>query len=327
MEFSEEASCTISDRRSAVALGRRGPDPHPSSRPKTPAAGAPMSQWIWINGEIVPMSDARIGVEDRGFQFSDGVYEVIRLYNGRPFTLTPHLARLEQSCKGIQMPLPLPQEAITDAIGKIVERSGVREGMVYLQVTRGVSPRNHIYPAQPTSTALCYARELPPVPNPGEGEGVKLLSVADDRWKRCWIKSIALLADVLAKNQAVAAGADEAVFVENGVVTECSASNLFAVIGSKLVTHPVGSKVLPGITRAVLLECAAELGIEVDERPLREEEATRANELFITSTTREVSWVARWNDRYIGQARCGPMTLRLHRALQQRVRQETIPVN
>src|SRR6476646_12293186 len=98
-----------------------------------------MQELIWLNGEILPMSEARIGVEDRGFQFSDGVYEVIRLYNGRPFTLAPHLARLEQSCKGIQIALPLPQEAITDAIGKIVERSGVREGMVYLQVTRGVS--------------------------------------------------------------------------------------------------------------------------------------------------------------------------------------------
>src|SRR4051812_31999145 len=283
------------------------------------------SDWIWINGEIIPMADARIGVEDRGFQFADGVYEVIRVYNGRPFTLAEHLARLEQSCKGIDMPPPVTRETVADAIAKVVQRSGVREGMVYLQITRGVCPRNHLFPTQCSATVLCYARELPPVANPGEGEGVKLLGVPDERWKRCWIKSIALLPNVLAKNQAIAAGADEAVFVENGVVTECSASNFFAVIGSKLVTHPVGSKVLPGITRAVLLECAAELGIEVDERPLREEEAVRANELFITSTTREVSWVARWNDRYIGQARCGPMTLRLHRALQQRVRQETIP--
>src|SRR5207302_10469458 len=140
-----------------------------------------------------------------------------------------------------------------------------------------------------------------------------LMSAEDDRWKRCWIKSIALLPNVLAKNRAVNAGADEAVFIENGFVTECSASNLFAVIGGKLVTHPVGSKVLPGITRAVLLDCATDLKIEVDERPVREEEAVRAAELFITSTTREIGWVARWNDRYIGQARCGPVTPALHR--------------
>ena len=116
-------------------------------------------------------------------------------------------------------------------------------------------------------------------------EGVKILSVVDERWKRCWIKAIALLPNVLAKNAAVAAGADEAAFIDCGYVTECSASNLFAVINGKLVTHPVGTKVLPGITRGVLLEIAEELEIEVDERAIREEEAPRAAELFITSTT------------------------------------------
>ena len=152
---------------------------------------------------------------------------------------------------------------------------------------------------------------------------MKLVAVNDERWRRCWVKSIALLPNVLAKNKAVAAGADEAVFVDGGVITECSASNLFAVIGGKLVTHPVGSKVLPGITRAVLLDCAAALNITVDERGFVEEEAMRAAELFITSTTREVSWVARWNDRYIGQARCGPITQSLHRELAKRVLSET----
>ena len=132
-----------------------------------------------------------------------------------------------------------------------------------------------------------------------------------------------MLPNVLAKNQAVAAEADEAVFIDGGVVTECSASNLFAVIGNKLVTHPVGSKVLPGITRAVLLDAAATLDIEVDERGFSEDEAVRASELFITSTTREITWVARWNDRYIGQARCGPVTLALHRELCRRIRLET----
>jgi D-alanine transaminase len=163
---------------------------------------------------------------------------------------------------------------------------------------------------------------LPPPPVPGEGEGIKLLAVPDDRWKRCWIKTIALLPNVLAKNAAVAAGADEAAFVDMGYVTECSSSNLFAVIGGKLVTHPVGTRVLPGITRKILLEIADELGIEVDERSIREEEAPRAEELFITATVREISWVSRWNDIYIGRGRCGPMTATLHRALKQRIAQD-----
>ena len=282
-----------------------------------------MTDLIWINGEILHFSDARIGVEDRGFQFADGVYEVIRLYGGRPFTLEPHLDRLTQSARGIEMNVPLEKPALVSEIRKLIAKSGVADGMIYLQLTRGVAPRNHLFPENTKPTLLFYPRPLPPPHLPGEGEGAKLIAVSDERWKRCWIKSIALLPNVLAKNQAVAAGADEAVFIDGGVVTECSASNLFAVIGGKLVTHPVGSKVLPGITRAVLLDCAATLGIEVDERGFLEEEAIRASELFITSTTREVSWVARWNDRYIGQARCGPTTLALHKELRRRVVAET----
>jgi D-alanine transaminase len=283
-----------------------------------------MSDWIWLNGEIIPMSDARIGVEDRGFQFADGVYEVIRLYNSRPFTLDPHLDRLEKSATGIELSVPLERGSLRTEIGKLIAKSGVRDGMVYLQLTRGIAPRNHLFPNHPKPTLLFYARPLPPVNVPGEGEGAKLIAVNDDRWRRCWIKSIALLPNVLAKNKAVAAGADEAIFIDSGVVTEGSSTNIFAAIGGKLVTHPVGSKVLPGITRAILLDCATAIGIEVDERGFVEEEAVRASELFITSTTREVSWVARWNDRYIGQARCGAVTLALHRELCKRIRQETV---
>jgi D-alanine transaminase len=269
------------------------------------------------------MSEARISVEDRGFQFADGVYEVIRLYNGRAFAMDAHLERLEKSAAGIELPVPMDRTALKAEIERLVSKSGVREGMVYLQLTRGVAQRNHLFPGKAKPTLLFYARPLPPVQQPGEGEGAKLIAVTDDRWHRCWIKSIALLPNVLAKNKAVAAGADEAVFIEGGVVTECSASNIFAVIGGKLVTHPVGSKVLPGITRAILIDCAGSLGIEADERGFSEEVAVRASELFITSTTREVSWVARWNDRYIGQARCGPVTMAIHRELLKRIGNET----
>lgn len=282
-----------------------------------------MSDLIWINGEIVPMAEARIDVQDRGYQFADGVYEVVKLYGGKPFTLDPHLTRLEKSAQGIDISLPMDRKALGAEIAKLVSRSGVKDGMVYVQLTRGVAPRNHIYEPGQKPTMLFYARPCADPQLPGEGEGVRLLAQEDDRWKRCWIKSIALLPNILAKNKAARAGADEAVFIDNGIVTECSATNIFAVINDKLVTHPVGSKVLPGITRAVLLDCATELGIAVEERGYTEEEAIRASELFITSTTREISWVARWNDRYIGQARCGPIALALHKALRRRVMAET----
>ena len=278
-----------------------------------------MTEWIWLNGEIMPMADARIGIEDRGFQFADGVYEVIRLYEGKPFALEAHLQRLWRSAVEIQITPPLTTDLLAAEIRKLNDHVHAADAMVYVQLTRGVSPRSHVFPEVVEPTLLFYTREVSPVAAPGEGEGAKLLSVPDDRWKRCWIKSISLLPNVLAKNAAVAAGADEAVFVDAGFVTECSASNLFAVIGGKLVTHPIGSKVLPGITRMVLLEIAEELGIEVDERGITEQEASWAQELFLTSTLREISWVSRWNDIYIGKGRCGSMTARLHAALRERI--------
>ncbi|MDB5296311.1 MAG: dat [Phycisphaerales bacterium] len=281
------------------------------------------SDLVWLNGEIIPMADARIGVEDRGYQFADGVYEVVRLYNGKPFTMTEHLDRLERSAAGIKLALPITRAALEDGLAKLVAKSDVRDGMVYLQASRGVAPRNHVFPEKPSGTVVAYCRALPPVPAPGEGFGAKLLAVPDERWKRCWVKAIALLPNVLAKNEAAGRGYDEAAFVEDGLVSECSTANLFAVANGTLVTHPVGAKVLPGITRAVLFDCAKELGIKVDERPLREDEMTKVQELFITSTTRELSWVSHWNDTPVGQGTCGPVTLKLHRAYRDRVRAQT----
>ena len=283
-----------------------------------------MTEWIWLNGEILPIADARLGIEDRGFQFADGVYEVIRLYDGKPFALTAHLERLWKSAVEIQLTPPLTVDALARQIHRLLERVDAGNAMIYLQLTRGVAPRNHLFPEIVEPTLLFYTRPVKPAAAPGEGEGTKLISVPDDRWKRCWIKSISLLPNVLAKNAAVAAGADEAAFVEGGFVTECSASNLFAVIGGKLVTHPIGSKVLPGITRAVLLEIAEEMGIEVDERAIGEEEAPWAQELFISSTLREISWVSRWNDIYIGQGRCGKITAALHHALRERIARDVL---
>lgn len=278
---------------------------------------------IWLNGDVIPMSNASIGVEDRGYQFADGVYEVVRLYNGVPFTLGEHMERLQRSADGIHMPLPMRVEAIGQAIRNFIPRTGIREGMIYLQATRGASPRNHKFPDRPGSTLLFYARPLPPVNEPGQGDGIKLWAVDDERWKRCWVKSIGLIGHVLAKNEALAHDCDEAVFVDNKMVSECSTSNLFAVIRGNLVTHPVGSRVLPGITRLVVLQCAEQLGIPIDERPLSEEAARRADELFITSTTREIAWVSQWNDHPVARAQCGPITARLHRAVRDRVRAET----
>ena len=287
-----------------------------------------MTEWIWFNGRIIPLAEAHISVEDRGFQFADGVYEVIKLYDGKPFTLNQHLARLERSASGIELHLPTPRAELAHQINQYISHVQAGEGMIYLQVTRGVSPRNHLFPhlagrGRIDPTLLFYFRPLPALPEVGQAPGVKLITAPDERWQRCWIKSIALLPNILAKSAAIAAGADEAVYLDNGFVTECSASNIFAVIHGKLVTHPIGKKVLPGITRAVLLELAPALKIEVEERPWTEAEALAADELFILSTTREISWVSTWNNRPVGMAgggKSGPITNRCHAAIKDYVR-------
>jgi D-alanine transaminase len=277
-----------------------------------------MTERIWFNGRVMPIDEAHVSVEDRGFQFADGVYEVIRLYGGKPFALDEHLARLERSAAGIQLQWKLDRAALADEIIRFIKDAG--EAMIYLQATRGVAPRNHLFPSlvglpETQPTLLFYVRPLPVLPAVEAAPGVKLLALPDERWQRCWIKSIALLPNVLAKSAAVATGAEEAVFVDGEFVTECSASNLFGVIGGRVVTHPVGKKVLQGVTRDVLLKLAANLGVAVEERSWTQAEAVAADELFITSTTREISWVSHWNGKPVRPGRAGPITQRLHRAL------------
>jgi D-alanine transaminase len=281
----------------------------------------PMTEYIWIDGRVMSLGDASVSVEDRGFQFADGVYEVIRIYSGVAFTLAEHLERLARSAQGILLDLPMPASEIEEAIRDLIERSGVTDGMVYLQLTRGAAPRNHVIAKGTRPTLLFYVRALEPVAAPGTAPGAKLCSVEDQRWKNCWIKSIALLPNILAKNQAARSGCDEAVFVENGRTSECSASNFFTVVDRTLITAPVGPKVLPGITRAILLQIAPQIGLSVEERCIGVAEALGADELFITSTTRELSWVREWDGKIIANGRCGPITLKLHQKYQQRVQQ------
>ncbi|MGH7180258.1 MAG: aminotransferase class IV [Tepidisphaeraceae bacterium] len=281
-----------------------------------------MSDLCWLNGKVVPLGDARISVEDRGFQFADGVYEVIRLYGGKPFAMDLHLHRLKNSCEGLQLPMPMPAEELARQMSSLVKQTGIGEGLIYLQVTRGSAPRSHVFPAKSSPTVLFYTRSLTAVEPPDRSVGLSLKSVPDERWRRCWVKAIGLTANVLARNAAAEAGADEAVFVDNGIVSECSSSNVFFVVEGKLVTHPVGPHVLPGVTRAVVIECANKLDIEVRESPPRIVEAKNAQEIFITSTTRQIEWVGKWDGQPVGGGRCGPVTMRLHAALEEYIRRD-----
>jgi D-alanine transaminase len=276
-----------------------------------------MIEWCWLNGQVMPLADAKISVEDRGFQFADGVYESVRIYGGKPFSLEAHLDRLEHSCNGIRLALTMQKSSLREEILKLVARSGVMDGLVYLQVTRGAAARNHLFPQQPRPTILFYVRALPPISEMEMNRPHTLMSVRDERWQKCWIKSLALLENVLARNAAAAAGADDAIFVDDGCVMEGTSCNLFLVSDGTLVTAPVGKKVLPGITRDILLECAKEISVPVRERAMKLEEAKQCAEVFITSSIREVVPVTKWDDAAIGGS--GAITHKLHEAFRRRV--------
>jgi D-alanine transaminase len=211
----------------------------------------------------------------------------------------------------------MEKSLLREEIQKLVARSGVADGLIYLQITRGEAVRNHLFPSPLRPTILFYVRALPPISDAEMARPYTLISVPDERWQKCWIKSIALLENVLARNTAAAAGADEAIFVDSGHVTEGASSNLFLVNDGTLVTAPLGNKVLPGITRDILLDCAKEIQLPVAERAMKLEEAKKCAEVFVTSSIREVVPVRRWDDAVIGGE--GMITRKLHEAYRRRV--------
>ena len=248
---------------------------------------------LYLNGEYLPLEQGRISVEDRGFQFGDGVYEVIRVYRGKPFRLGKHLARLEQSVKGIEMPLPEPLVKIEEVCRKVIGR--LEEAQIYLQVTRGSAPRLHVFPKDVRPTFVAYAQ---PVTRPPDDRVYTLKSVVDDRWGRCNLKTVCLLPNVLGRQKAVDAGCDEGLFVRpDNTVTEGTASNAFFVRDGALFT-PTPECFLDGITRRTVMDLARKRGVEVVERAIWPEELESFQQMFITGSAAEVTFVREvgpWN--------------------------------
>ncbi|MFO7246006.1 MAG: D-amino acid aminotransferase [Thermaerobacter sp.] len=272
---------------------------------------------VYLNGRYVPYSQALIPVEDRAFLFADGIYEVVRCYGGRPFHLDRHYERLCRSARALELPLPLDEAAFAGIVAELLERNNLQEATVYLQVTRGAAPRRHQIPQGLEPNVVAIAR---PVQSPSEEEvrrGVSVITVPDTRWGLCWIKTVGLLPNVLARRQAEKEGAFDAVFVRDGLVTEATSSNVFCVIDGVVYTHPLAN-ILPGITRAVVLEILAELGIPCREEAVPLEWFREADEIFLTGTVLEVMGVARVDGRTVGEGRSGPLTLRVWEAFRRR---------
>lgn len=265
----------------------------------------------WINGRFLPLAEAVVSVEDRGFQFGDGVYEVVRTYGGRPFELDAHLARLERSAKALDLSLPYSRAQWTQYVSEGIARAAFREVKIYIQLTRGTAPRDHVYPDAAVPTAVMTVRELLPFDSATRAAGVQAMTMEDIRWGRCDIKSINLLANVLAKQQAKRAGMFEAVLIKDGHVTEGAVSNVMVVQRASIVTAPEGPRILSGVTRAVVLELARREGLPVQERAVSTEELYHADEVFLTGTTVEVLGVVRIDGQVIGTGRPGALTQRL----------------
>ncbi len=271
---------------------------------------------LYLNGTVMPLSEGSIHVEDRGFQLGDGVYEVVKVMNGRAIWLQEHLERLEGSLLAIRMSGALQGHRLERVIPELVEQSGVTSGFVYLQVTRGVEPRDFMIPEHAEPTVLAYARALPGVTPERIMAGEILHPVADERWAHCDIKAIDLLAAVLAKDEAHRAGAHEALFVaDDGTVREGGSSNVFSFSDGRLRTHPADRHILNGITRRHVLEVARAIGQEVEESsfglPDITSRAPSDCEVFIASTLKDIMPVVKVGGHVVGDGRPGRATLAL----------------
>lgn len=278
---------------------------------------------VYLNGQFLPADQAQVSVLDRGFIFGEGVYEVIPVYGGHALKIEHHLQRLNDSLDGIRLANPLTKQQWRDMLAKLIDANNGGDLSVYIQVTRGAAPRDHVMPETTTPTVFAMATPLKPVPTHLFKEGAKAITSADIRWQYCHIKSTSLLANTLLRQQARDAGADEAILIRDGEVTEGAASSVFIVRDGVLLTPPKGNAILPGITRDIVLEVAQQAGIDCRERAFTEADLRTADEVWVTSSLREIVPVTTLDDAPVGDGKPGPLwqqVLRLYQDYKQQVR-------
>ena len=271
-----------------------------------------MSRIVYVNGSFVPYEDARIPIMDRGFLFADGIYEVAAVIDGRLIDNEPHLARLDRSLGEIRIKNPHTTAEWIELQKELVKRNGVKEGLVYMQVTRGVAEREFAFPKDVEPTVVMFTQEKNMRDAPAAETGAAVVTVEDLRWKRRDIKSVALLAQVLAKQAAAEAGVAEAWMVEDGLVTEGASSTSFiSTQDGTIVTRALSTALLPGITRKTVMRLAQEAQLRVEERSFSVEEARAAKEAFLTSATSLVLPIVSIDGEPVGDGKVGPLAKRL----------------
>lgn len=272
-----------------------------------------MSQrMVYLNGEWLPLGEARVSVLDRGFMLGDGVYELIPVYQRKPFRLDEHLRRLQRSLDGIRLANPLTDVQWREVIAQVVAGHEADDQSVYLQVTRGAAPRDHAFPANTPPTVLVMGSPLSR-PNPAQFEhGVCAVSAPDIRWSRCDLKTLNLLPNVLARQKAVEAGCAECIMFRDGVLSEGAVSNIFAVKDGVILAPVKDHRVLPGVTYDLVLELAQANGMKCEVRDISESEVRNADELWLTSSSREVQAIVQLDGLPVGDGKPGPLYRRMY---------------
>ena len=265
----------------------------------------------YVNGTFLPLDDASIHIEDRGFQFADGVYEVIACLGGNFLDIKPHLQRLESSCQAIRIPLPCSLSELGSLVQQTYEKNPFTNAMAYIQVTRGVAPRSHQVSESMTPSLIITVRDLPMPSDEKLAEGASAITLKDFRWGRCDIKSIALLASVMGKQEAAANCVDEAFWLDSeGHLLEGCSTNVFALIEGRLITHPLGHHILGGIMRKMVIRVAEKAAVKVEQRPWKLSESG-LTECMMSSTTNALLPVCRIDGEPVGRGNPGPVAGKL----------------
>jgi D-alanine transaminase len=270
-----------------------------------------MSRIVYVNGEYVPESEGKVSIFDRGFLFADGVYEVTPVVNSKLIDYVAHIERLDRSLSELKMPWPCTKDELHSMHVELVKRNRLDEGIVYMQVTRGVADRQFNFPKDSKSSLVAFTQVMSLVDNSNARTGVRIITTPDIRWLRRDIKSVMLLAPVLGKQEAYENGASEAWMVEDGHVTEGTSSNAYIVKDGKIITRPLSNRILAGCTRRALKRLSAEHNVDIEERLFTVEEALVADEAFLTSASQFVMPITEINGQRIGGGQPGPVTRKL----------------
>lgn len=277
---------------------------------------------VFLNGQLIDRAEAKLDIEDRGNLFGDGIYEVIRVYNGELFTLEEHLRRFMSSAEKIRLTIPYDVAHMAATIKQLVRENQLELGIVYLQATRGATARKHLFPNKDVPTTFFAYTKSMPRPLEQLGDGVKVKTMEDIRWLKCDIKSLNLLANILAKQSAADDGCFEAIFHRDELVTEGSSSNIHIVKNGRVKTHPANHLILNGVVRQVMINHCGQIKIPVEETAFSLPELLKADEVFMTSTTAEVMPIVEINGQLIGDGRIGVTTAQLQRLYEQEINKQ-----